>query len=82
MNGRVKSAVHRVMRKGMETRYSAGLFSMPNTEDLIYAPEEMVDAEYLRLFKPFDFEAYYKFTSEGSGRRDLSGLRTYCSLLK
>ncbi|CAL9218725.1 unnamed protein product [Arabidopsis halleri] len=82
LNGRVQSAVHRVVRMGRETRYSAGLFSMPNTENLIYAPEKMVDAEYPRLFKPFDFEAYYKFTCEGSGRRDLSGLRTYCSLLK
>lgn len=76
------AAAHRVVRMGTETRYSAGLFSMPNTEDLIYAPDEMVDAVYPRLFKPFDFEAYYKFTCEGSGRRDLSGLRTYCGLLK
>ncbi|XP_019096566.1 PREDICTED: probable 2-oxoglutarate-dependent dioxygenase AOP1.2 [Camelina sativa] len=82
LNGRVQSAVHRVVRMGTETRYSSGLFSMPNTEDLISAPEEMVDPEYPRLFNPFDFEAYYKFTCEGSGRRDLSGLKTYCSLLK
>ncbi|XP_010500902.1 PREDICTED: probable 2-oxoglutarate-dependent dioxygenase AOP1 [Camelina sativa] len=82
LNGRVQFAVHRVVRMGTETRYSAGLFSMPNTEDLICAPDEMVDAEYPRLFNPFDFEAYYKFTCEGSGRRDLSGLKTYCSLFK
>ncbi|EOA36917.1 hypothetical protein CARUB_v10009745mg [Capsella rubella] len=82
LNGRVQPAVHRVVRMGTETRYSAGHFSMPNTEELIYAPDEMVDAAFPRLFNPFGFEAYYKFTCEGSGRRDLSALKTYCSLLK
>ncbi|KFK35766.1 hypothetical protein AALP_AA4G033500 [Arabis alpina] len=80
LNGRVLTGVHRVMRMGTNTRFSAGLFSVPKTEDLIYAPEEMVDSEHPRLYKPVDFEAYFQYTIEGSGRRDLSALRTYCGL--
>ncbi|CAL9218723.1 unnamed protein product [Arabidopsis halleri] len=80
LNGRVLTGVHRVMRMGTNTRFSAGLFSVPKTEDLIYAPEEMVDAEHPRLYKPVDFEAYFQYTTEGPGRRDLSALRTYCGL--
>ncbi|CAA7013762.1 unnamed protein product [Microthlaspi erraticum] len=80
MNGRVLTGVHRVMRMGTNTRFSVGLFSVPRTEDLIYPVEEMVDAEHPRLFKPFDFEAYFQFTTEGPGRRDLAALRAYCGL--
>ncbi|KAG2304739.1 hypothetical protein Bca52824_033390 [Brassica carinata] len=80
LNGRVLTGVHRVMRMGTNTRFSAGLFSVPKTEDLICAPEEMVDAEHPRLFKPFDFEAYFQFTTEGPGRRDVAALRGYCGL--
>ncbi|CAL9218724.1 unnamed protein product [Arabidopsis halleri] len=80
LNGRVLSSVHRVMRLGTNTRYSAGLFSVPKTEELIYAPEKVVDVEHPRLFKPIDFEAYFQFTTEESGRRDSKALRTYCGL--
>ncbi|CAH2036517.1 unnamed protein product [Thlaspi arvense] len=80
MNGRVLTGFHRVMRNGTNTRLSAGMFSVPKTEDLIYAPEEMVDDEHPRLFKPFDFEAYFQFTTEGPGRRDLAALRAYSGL--
>ncbi|XP_020867734.1 probable 2-oxoglutarate-dependent dioxygenase AOP1.2 [Arabidopsis lyrata subsp. lyrata] len=80
LNGRVLSSVHRVMRMGTNTRYSAGLFSVPKTEELIYAPEKVVDVEHPRLFKPLDFEAYFQFTTEESGRRDSKALRTYCGL--
>nr|VDD60466.1 unnamed protein product [Brassica oleracea] len=80
LNGRVLTGVHRVMRMGTNTRFSAGLFSVPKTEDLIYAPEELVDAEHPRLYKPFDFEAYFQFTTEGPGRRDVAALGGYCGL--
>ncbi|KAL1209033.1 putative 2-oxoglutarate-dependent dioxygenase AOP1.2 [Cardamine amara subsp. amara] len=80
LNGQVQPAAHRVMRTGTNTRYSAGLFSVPKTEHLVYAPEEMVDGEHPRLFKPIDFEAFFDFTVERSGRRDLSALRTFCGL--
>ncbi|RID49359.1 hypothetical protein BRARA_H00163 [Brassica rapa] len=60
--------------------FTAGLFSVPKKDHLIYAPDEMVDAEHPRLFKPFDFESYFQFTTEGPGRRDLAALRTYCGL--
>ncbi|VVB00406.1 unnamed protein product [Arabis nemorensis] len=49
LNGRVRAAVHRVIRMGTKTRYSAGLFSMPNTDELIYAPENMVNADLASL---------------------------------
>lgn len=80
LNCRVATGVHRVMRTGTKTRFSAGLFSVPKKDHLIYAPDEIVDAEHPRLFKPFDFEAYFQFTTEGPGRRDLAALRTYCGL--
>ncbi|KAL0661404.1 hypothetical protein Bca4012_098241 [Brassica carinata] len=80
LNGRVLTGVHRVMRMGTNTRFSAGLFSVPKIEDLIYAPEELVDAEHPRLYKPFDFEAYFQFTTEGPERRDVAALGGYCGL--
>ncbi|XP_010500901.1 PREDICTED: probable 2-oxoglutarate-dependent dioxygenase AOP1.2 [Camelina sativa] len=80
LNGRVRTGVHQVMRMGTNTRFSAGLFSFPKTEDLIYAPQEMVDAEHPHLYKPIDFEGYFQYTTEGPGRRDLWALRSYCGL--
>ncbi|EOA37438.1 hypothetical protein CARUB_v10011508mg [Capsella rubella] len=80
LNGRVLSPVHRVTRIGTNTSYSAGLFAVPKTEDLIYAPEKVVDVDHPRLFKPVDFEGYFQFTTEESGRRDSKALMTYCGL--
>lgn len=68
-----------MMRNGTNTRCSAELFFAPK-DDVMYAPEEVVDDEHPRLFKPIDYEAYFQFSTEGTGRRDLSALRTYGAL--
>ncbi|KAL4193306.1 hypothetical protein AMTRI_Chr06g176220 [Amborella trichopoda] len=60
-NGRLHPVRHRVMHKGYEDRYSCGIFSFPIPNVLIEAPQELVDENHPKLFKPFDTHAYYKF---------------------
>ncbi|CAH8337546.1 unnamed protein product [Eruca vesicaria subsp. sativa] len=80
LNGRVFPPLHRVVITGKEDRHAAGLFLLPKEGLIINAPEEMVDDEHPRLYKPFDFEAYFAFTYTDTKKRDLSALKTYCSL--
>ncbi|VVA97743.1 unnamed protein product [Arabis nemorensis] len=78
LNGGVLPALHRVVITGKKDRYVAGLFSPPKEGVIINAPEEIVDDEHPRLYKPFDFGAYLKLTN--TNRRDLSSLKAYCAL--
>lgn len=65
---------------GKKDRYVAGLFLPPKEGVIINAPEEIVDDEHPRLYKPFDFEAYLKFTHINTKGRGLSNLQAYCAL--
>ncbi|CAH2053621.1 unnamed protein product [Thlaspi arvense] len=80
LNGGVFPPLHRVVITGKKDRYVAGLFLPPKEGLIINAPEEIVDDEHPRLYKPFDFQAYLKFTNTNTKGRDLSSLKTYCAL--
>ncbi|KAI9160271.1 hypothetical protein LWI28_006734 [Acer negundo] len=79
-NGRLYSAYHRVMITGNAARYSAGLFSIPKGGFIIKAPEELVDEEHPRLFKPFDHVEFLGFYYTEAGQRVHSALKTYCGV--
>ncbi|EFH61352.1 predicted protein [Arabidopsis lyrata subsp. lyrata] len=80
LNGGVFPPLHRVVITGKKDRHAAGLFLLPKEGLIINAHEEVVDDVHPRLYKPFDFEAYFKFTYTDTKKRDLSALKTYCSL--
>ncbi|CAH8327396.1 unnamed protein product [Eruca vesicaria subsp. sativa] len=80
LNGRVHPPLHHVVITGKKDRYVAGLFLRPKEGLIINAPEEIVDDEHPRLYKPFNFEAYFKFTYIDTNKRDLSALKAYCAL--
>ncbi|XP_052198747.1 probable 2-oxoglutarate-dependent dioxygenase AOP1 [Diospyros lotus] len=79
-NGRLHSPYHRVMMRGNEERYSAGLFSIPKAGYLIKAPEELVDEEHPLLFKPFDHVQFLGFYYTDAGQRAQSALKAYCGV--
>ncbi|KAL2338108.1 hypothetical protein Fmac_012554 [Flemingia macrophylla] len=79
-NGRLHSPFHRVMMRGNEARYSAGLFSIPKGGVMIKAPEELVDEEHPLLFKPFDHVEFLKYYYTEKGQKDPSAMRTYCGV--
>ncbi|KAJ1404162.1 Oxoglutarate/iron-dependent dioxygenase [Sesbania bispinosa] len=60
-NGRVHTPLHRVMVSGNETRFSVGLFTVPNPGYIVKAPEELVTEEHPLLFKPFVHSEFMKF---------------------
>ncbi|XP_021906496.1 probable 2-oxoglutarate-dependent dioxygenase AOP1 [Carica papaya] len=78
LNGRLYSPYHRVMMRGNEARYSAGLFSIPKEGYIIKAPEEMIDKEHPLLFKPFDHVQFLQFYYTEAGQRAESALKEYC----
>lgn len=83
LNGRVFPPFHRVVITGKKDRHVAGLFVLPKEGLFINALEEMVDDEHPRLYKPFNFDAYFKFNiinRSDTHTRDLSALKAYCSL--
>ncbi|KFK38898.1 hypothetical protein AALP_AA3G175300 [Arabis alpina] len=80
LNGGVFPPLHRVVITGEKDRYVAGLFLRPKEGLIINAPEEIVDDEHPRLYKPFDYEDYVKFTNTYIKKRDLSNLKAYCAI--
>ncbi|KAL4388318.1 hypothetical protein GQ457_09G008960 [Hibiscus cannabinus] len=79
LNGGLCPTYHRVMVKGNEARYSAGMFAAPRGGYRVKTPEELVDDKNPGLFKPFDYEEYLGFyltqVIRGGTRPDLKG---YC----
>ncbi|KAL1202510.1 putative 2-oxoglutarate-dependent dioxygenase AOP1 [Cardamine amara subsp. amara] len=80
LNGRVFPPLHRVVITGKKDRHVAGLFLRPEEGLIINTHEEIVDDEHPRLYKPFDYEDYLKFTDTNTKGRDLFNLKTYCAL--
>ncbi|CAH8337534.1 unnamed protein product [Eruca vesicaria subsp. sativa] len=83
LNGGVYPPLHQVVITGKKDRYVACLFSPPREGLIINAPEEIVDDEHPRLYKPFDFESFFKLNiinRSDTYKRDLSALKAYCSL--
>ncbi|PKI62056.1 probable 2-oxoglutarate-dependent dioxygenase AOP1 [Punica granatum] len=79
-NARLHSPNHRIMMSGNETRYSAGLFSIPKAGYIIKAPDELVDEEHPLLFKPFDHVQFLGFYYTEEGQRAESALKAYCGV--
>ncbi|KAF6161286.1 hypothetical protein GIB67_009173 [Kingdonia uniflora] len=79
-SGRLHSAHHRVIMIGKDSRYSAGLFSIPKAGYMINAPEELVDEDHPLLFKPFDFFGLLRFSRSEEGQRAKFLLETYCGV--
>ncbi|KFK30903.1 hypothetical protein AALP_AA6G041100 [Arabis alpina] len=77
LNGRLSSPYHRVMMK--KTRYSTALFSVPKAEVIIDSPEELVDEEHPRIFKPFEYNDFINFFHTEAGRRAQSTLQAFCA---
>lgn len=80
LNGGVFPPLHRVVITGKKDRYVAALFTIPKEGVIINAPEEMVDDEHPRLYKPFDFWGFLKFSNLPNARKDISDLTDYCAL--
>ncbi|XP_013585267.1 PREDICTED: probable 2-oxoglutarate-dependent dioxygenase AOP1 [Brassica oleracea var. oleracea] len=80
LNGMVHPPLHHVVITGEKDRYVAGLFLRPIEGLIINAPEEIVDDEHPRLYKPFNFEDYFTFAYKDTTKRDLSALKAYCTL--
>lgn len=65
---------------GNKTRYSTALFSVPKLETIIDSPEELVDEEHPRMFKPFDYKDFVHFFHTEAGRKAQSTLHAYAAL--
>lgn len=85
LNGRLSPPCHRVMLTGKDIRYSAALFSVPKAGHIVDSPEELVDSEHPRLFKPLDYDNFLKFYHTEfyyteAGRKGQSALPTYSAV--
>ncbi|CAN8259217.1 unnamed protein product [Cochlearia groenlandica] len=80
MNGEVLPPLHRVVITGKKERYVVGVFYPPKEGFLVNAPEELIDEEHPRLYKPFSFDAYVKLTGKNTKNRGLPGLKEYCAI--
>ncbi|CAN1302876.1 Probable 2-oxoglutarate-dependent dioxygenase AOP1 [Linum perenne] len=80
LNGRVHPPVHRVLMSNSVGRYSLGLFVVPKDGYIIQSPEEMVDEEHPRLFKPYDFVDFFKFYDTKAGQKSPDALREFCGI--
>ncbi|ERN07031.1 hypothetical protein AMTR_s02838p00004170 [Amborella trichopoda] len=79
-NGRLHPVRHRVMNKGYEDRYSCGIFSFPIPNLLIEGPQELVDENHPKLFKPFDTYAYYKIYYFHRANQEEYGLKEFAGI--
>ena len=80
LNGRLSSTYHRVLMTAKKTRYSTALFSVPKTGVIIDSPEELMDEEHPRMFKPFEYNNYRDFFNTEAGRIAQSTLHAFCAL--
>ncbi|KAL0845695.1 hypothetical protein Bca101_018941 [Brassica carinata] len=80
LNGRLSSPYHRVLMTAKKTRYSTALFSVPKSGVIIDSPEELVDEEHPRMFKPFEYNDYRDFFNTEAGRTAQSTLHAFCAL--
>ncbi|KAK4277129.1 hypothetical protein QN277_015174 [Acacia crassicarpa] len=60
-NGRLHAVTHRVMMGGEKERYSFASFALPEDEDEIEVPPELVDADHPLLYRPFTYGEYLDY---------------------
>lgn len=65
---------------GKKTRYSTALFSIPKSGFIIDSPQELIDEEHPRIFKPFDYDDFLSFFRSEAGRKAQSTIRAFCAL--
>ncbi|CAF2034996.1 BnaA09g01270D [Brassica napus] len=80
LNGRLYSPNHRVLMTAKKTRYSTAMFFVPKQGVVIDAPEELVDQEHPRMFKPFEYNEFINFFHSEAGRKAESALHAFCAL--
>ncbi|KAJ0006680.1 hypothetical protein Pint_30626 [Pistacia integerrima] len=78
-NGRIHSAVHRVVMNGKKPRYSVGLFTY--NEGIINIPEELADDQHPLQFKPFDHFGLLRFFVTAEGSTAECTVKAYCGVL-
>ena len=66
------------MMTGNETRFSIGLFTVPNPGCIIKAPDELVTEEHPLLFKPYVHSEFMKFVRTSEGVKN--ALKVYCGI--
>lgn len=76
-NGRMRSAVHRVMMSGDKDRYSLAIFGAPVDGSIIKAPKELIDEEHPQVFKEFDYLDFVKFRNSEEGRATDSEMQMF-----
>lgn len=74
----VHSAFHRVIIKGDEERYSLGLFSYIN--GIINTPEELIDEEHPRRYKPYDHYGLLDFYANNVDLQAECTVKAYCAV--
>ncbi|XP_021286305.1 gibberellin 20-oxidase-like protein [Herrania umbratica] len=73
-NGKLRSSEHRVVLKRIVNRFSLAFFWCFEDEKVIFAPNEVVGEDNLRIYKPFVCADYLKFRqSSEKGRFDKVG---------
>ncbi|KAK4843433.1 hypothetical protein QYF36_007988 [Acer negundo] len=78
-NGRIHSAVHRVvMNGGSKARYSVGVFTY--NEGIIHVPEELADDEFPLQFKSFDHFGLLHYYATEEGSKADSTAKGYCAI--
>lgn len=80
MNGRLSSPYHRVVMMGKKTRYSTALFSVPKTGVIVDSPQELIDEEHPRIFKPYQYDDFLQFFHSEAGRRAQSPFHAFAAL--
>ncbi|CAL1358364.1 unnamed protein product [Linum trigynum] len=81
LNGRVHYPYHRVRLCGNDKpRYSFGLFTTPKAENIVKAPEELIDEQHPLLFKPFVYKQYLDVAYTQAGRKENAPLRAFYGL--
>ncbi|KAL5824949.1 hypothetical protein ACOSQ3_021012 [Xanthoceras sorbifolium] len=77
-NGRIHSAVHRVVMNGSNARYSLGLFTY--NEGIIHIPEELADDEHPLQFKPFEHFGLLRYYVTEEGSQAHCTAKAYCGV--
>ncbi|CAJ1951215.1 unnamed protein product [Sphenostylis stenocarpa] len=77
-NDRIQCCEHRVIISEKKERYSMGLFSLGGK--LVETPEELVDEEHPRRYKPFDHYEYLRFYATKKALESKSRIKAFCAI--
>ncbi|KAL3690409.1 hypothetical protein R1sor_016718 [Riccia sorocarpa] len=81
-NGTYKTAVHRVLVNTRKPRFSFTAFWFANNALDYIAPDELVDANHPRLYKPMNAGEHKQKTVEKRSKVDMSNQREYSKVLR